>query len=221
MHLLNALDIVFPPPETASPEGVLAIGGNLLPETLIEAYKQGVFPWYTHGEPIVWWHPPRRMVLFPDEFKISKSLKSEIKKNRLEITVNKSFRKVMEACAEIKRNGQKGTWIQPEMIEAYTRLHQLGHTVSVEAWQNNQLVGGLYGVDLKTVFCGESMFSAIPNASKVAFAFWVEQLKKKGYKLIDCQVYTAHLAKFGAREISRDDFLSILNTQPNLNSPNK
>lgn len=220
MQLLHSHHVEFPPPETASPEGILAIGGNLLPETLIEAYRQGIFPWYNRGEPIVWWHPPRRMVLFPEEFKISKSLQAEIRKNKFKITVNQAFTQVMEACAQIKRKGQKGTWIQAEMIEAYTQLHRLGFAVSIEAWYENRLAGGLYGMDLKGVFCGESMFAAMPNASKVAFAFWVEELRKKEYKLIDCQVYTDHLAQFGAREIDRADFLKCLGTKPNLNSPN-
>lgn len=210
MQLLHPHHIEFPSPETASPEGILAIGGNLLPKTLMEAYQRGIFPWYNRGEPIVWWHPPRRMVLFPKELKISKSLKAEIKKNRFKITVNQSFREVIDACAQIKPKGQKGTWIQAEMIDAYTQLHRLGFAISVEAWYENRLVGGLYGIDLKSVFCGESMFAAMPNASKVAFAFWVEELRKKNYNLIDCQVYTKHLAQFGAREISRADFVKLL-----------
>lgn len=211
----------FPPPEAASPEGILAVGGNLHPQTLWNAYKQGIFPWYNDDEPVVWWHPPRRMVLFPEALKISKSLRAVIRKNLFEVTVNKAFTEVITACSQIKRKGQSGTWIHPEMIAAYTQLHKEGRAVSVEAWHNGTLAGGLYGVDLGHVFCGESMFSKMPNASKVAFVFWVKTLLKQNYQLIDCQVYTRHLAQLGAVEISREEFLKILRHTPaHFNKPN-
>jgi leucyl/phenylalanyl-tRNA--protein transferase len=188
-YFLSA-DLYFPPPQAASPEGI--------------------FPWYNRYEPIIWWHPPKRMVLFPDAFKIPKSLRSFLRKHPFEITVNQAFRQVMQACASVPRQGQNDTWIQPEMIDAYEKLHHLGHAVSVEVWQDENLVGGLYGVDLGTVFCGESMFSKVSNASKVAFVYWVTVLRARNYQLIDCQVYTDYLASFGAKEIPRTDFIRIL-----------
>jgi leucyl/phenylalanyl-tRNA--protein transferase len=208
-YFLSA-DLYFPPPQAASPEGILALGGDLLPERLLLAYRSGIFPWYNRYEPIIWWHPPKRMVLFPDAFKIPKSLRSFLRKHPFEITVNQAFRQVMQACASVPRQGQNDTWIQPEMIDAYEKLHHLGHAVSVEVWQDENLVGGLYGVDLGTVFCGESMFSKVSNASKVAFVYWVTVLRARNYQLIDCQVYTDYLASFGAKEIPRTDFIRIL-----------
>ncbi|MBU2526538.1 MAG: leucyl/phenylalanyl-tRNA--protein transferase [Bacteroidetes bacterium] len=211
-HFLSD-DLYFPPAQAASPDGILAIGGDLSPERLLLAYRSGIFPWYNRHEPIVWWHPPKRMVLFPDALKIPKSLRSFLRKHPFKITVNQAFREVMEACAATPRHGQADTWIQPEMIDAYEKLQGLGHAVSVEVWQGGNLVGGLYGVDLGRVFCGESMFSKVSNASKVAFVFWVTELRSRNYQLIDCQVYTDYLASFGAKEISRADFMRVLETR--------
>ncbi len=203
-------DIVFPPVETASPEGIVAIGGDLSVERLILAYKSGIFPWFEEGSPILWWSPDPRMVLFPDKLKISKSLKSFLKKEYFTVTFNTNFKEVIKSCATIKRKGQKGTWITQQMIEAYCKLNDLGYAKSVEVWKDNELVGGLYGVNIGSVFCGESMFSKVSNASKVGFVALVNKLKQEKYKLIDCQIYTQYLASFGAEEIPREVFLSYL-----------
>ncbi|MDD3003330.1 leucyl/phenylalanyl-tRNA--protein transferase [Flavobacterium sp.] len=206
--LLN--ELIFPDVNEADEYGILAVGGDLSPERLMLAYRSGIFPWFDSDEPILWWSPPERMVLFPDELKISKSMKSILKKNVFEVTFNKDFRSVISNCSQIKRNNQDGTWITNEMIEAYVKLHELGYAKSVEVWQNEELVGGLYGVDLGHVFCGESMFSKVSNASKVAFITLVQNLKIRKYKLIDCQVHNDHLESLGAREIDRDDFMEML-----------
>lgn len=206
--LLN--ELIFPDVNEADEYGILAVGGDLSPERLMLAYRSGIFPWFDSDEPILWWSPPERMVLFPDELKISKSMKSILNKNVFEVTFNKDFRSVISNCSQIKRNNQDGTWITNEMIEAYVKLHELGYAKSVEVWQNNELVGGLYGVDLGHVFCGESMFSKVSNASKVAFITLVQNLKIRKYKLIDCQVHNDHLESLGAREIDRDDFMEML-----------
>lgn len=205
-------ELWFPEIETASPEGLLAMGGDLSAERLLLAYTSGIFPWFESGEPILWWSPDPRMVLFPERLRISKSLGRTIRKQKFKVTVNQRFGQVIKECATIKRKGQKGTWIGPEMIESYTQLHQLGHAHSVEVWQDNELVGGLYGIDLPDfrIFCGESMFSKVSDASKVGFVFWVYTLIKRKYRLIDCQLYTDHLASLGAVEIPREVFLSYL-----------
>ena len=203
-------ELVFPSPNLASNEGIVAFGGDLSPERLLLAYKSGIFPWFEEGSPIIWWSPDPRMVLFPEELKISKSLKKTLKDEVFQVTHNKAFKEVVINCANIKRKSQKGTWITHDMIEAYNQLFKLKHAVSVEVWQENTLVGGLYGVDLGTVFCGESMFSKVPNASKVGFVHLVNTLQNNNYRLIDCQVYTEHLASLGAHEISREAFLSYL-----------
>lgn len=202
--------IWFPPVELSSPEGIVAIGGDLSTERLLLAYRNGIFPWYNEGEPVVWHSPNPRMVLFPNKLKVSKSMKKIIKSNKFNVTFNQSFEQIIYNCKYIDRAGQVGTWITDEMKEAYIKLHQLGYAKSVEVWQNNKLVGGLYGIDLGTVFCGESMFSKVSNTSKLAFIFLVENLRKKNYKLIDCQVYTNHLASLGAEEILRSEFLKYL-----------
>jgi leucyl/phenylalanyl-tRNA--protein transferase len=208
MYLLTD-KIEFPDVSLASFDGLLAYGGDLSVERLILAYSKGIFPWYEKGEPILWWSPDPRFVLFPKELKVSKSLQKTIRKNELKITINKAFKDVMTSCAQTKRKGQRGTWITLEMIDAYCKLHELGLATSVEVWQNNNLVGGLYGIDLNNgVFCGESMFSHVNNASKVAFVSFVENSK---FKLIDCQVHTKHLENFGAKYISRNDFIKSLN----------
>jgi len=203
-------DLFFPDVSEAEASGVLAVGGDLSPERLMLAYRSGIFPWFDSDEPILWWSPPKRMVLFPDELVVSKSMRSILRKGVFTVTFNKDFRAVISNCSSIKRDGQPGTWITPEMIEAYVKLHELGHAKSVEVWQNNELVGGLYGVDLGHVFCGESMFSKVSNASKVAFITLVENLQIRKYKLVDCQVHNPHLESLGAREIDRDDFIKII-----------
>ena len=206
-------ELFFPDVSEADKSGILAVGGDLSPERLMLAYKSGIFPWFDSDEPILWWSPPQRMVLFPDELVISKSMRSILRKEVFKVTFNKDFRAVISNCSKISRNGQQGTWISEEMIEAYVKLHELGYAKSVEVWQNNELVGGLYGIDLGTVFCGESMFSKVSNASKVAFITLVEKLKIRKYKLIDCQVHNDHLESLGAREIPRAEFINILNSE--------
>ena len=209
MYFLSK-ELFFPPVSEANPDGILAIGGDLSPERLLLAYKSGIFPWFEQGEPIFWWSPNPRMVLFLDELVVSKSMRNILKRNIFKVTFNKNFREVISNCQKIKRNGQNGTWITSDMIEAYCKLHELGIAKSVEVWQNNELVGGLYGIDLDHVFCGESMFSKVPNASKVAFTALVNQLKEANYKLLDCQVYNEHLESLGCREIEREEFIEIL-----------
>lgn len=202
--------IEFPSITNTTPEGIIAIGGDLKPERLLLAYKTGIFPWYEDGSAILWWCPDPRMVLFPDRLKVSKSMKQVLKKGTFKVTFNKAFKDVIGHCADIDRNGQDGTWITEEMKRAYIGLHKQGIAKSVEVWRDNKLVGGLYGIDLGYVFCGESMFALESNASKVAFITWVKHLQEQNYKLIDCQVYTDHLASLGAEEIPREVFLSYL-----------
>ncbi|OCB76890.1 leucyl/phenylalanyl-tRNA--protein transferase [Flavobacterium crassostreae] len=203
-------DLFFPEVHLAHTSGVLALGGDLSPERLLLAYQNGIFPWYEDGEPITWWSPNPRMVLFLDELIISKSMRNILNRGLFEVTFNQNFTEVMANCQQIKRDGQNGTWITQDMIEAYGKLHQLGVAKSVEVWQNNELVGGLYGMDLGSVFCGESMFSKVSNASKVAFISLVGLLQKQHYKLLDCQVYNPHLESLGCREIARKDFINLL-----------
>lgn len=202
----------FPEPSEASAQGLLAYGGDLHPERLLAAYQNGIFPWYNEGEPILWWSPDPRMVLFPEKLSISKSMKRLFKKQTFRVSLNQNFEAVINQCASIPRKGQQGTWIGEDMKMAYLQLHQMGYAHSVEVWNNQDLVGGLYGIYLKEkkIFCGESMFSKVSNASKYGFIWWVKTLQKKGVKLIDCQIYTAHLASLGAEEISREVFLSYL-----------
>ena len=210
-HLFKS--IWFPNPKEADKEGLLAIGGDLSVKRLMHAYRSGIFPWFDEHQPILWWSPDPRMVLFPKDFKVSKSLQKTIKKKKFSITHNTNFCEVIKNCSQIKRDGQQGTWITNQMLEAYIQLFEKGYASSVEVWLENQLVGGLYGIDLKDkkIFCGESMFSKVSDASKVGFHFLVEKLKLENYKLIDCQMYTSHLERLGAREIPRDEFLKYLN----------
>ncbi|WP_276378707.1 leucyl/phenylalanyl-tRNA--protein transferase [Flavobacterium sp. H4147] len=212
-YLFN--DLFFPPVTEADEEGVLAIGGDLSSERLLLAYKSGIFPWFNEGEPILWWAPDPRMVLFFDELVISKSMKKILNKKIFKVTYNKNFREVISNCQQIKREGQNGTWISDEMIEAYCKLNEEGVAKSVEVWQDDVLVGGLYGIDLGkgNVFCGESMFSKVSNASKTAFIALALYLKKEKYKLLDCQVYNPHLESLGCREIDREEFMSILKSK--------
>lgn len=202
----------FPKPEQALSDGLLAIGGNISVERLLLAYKSGIFPWYDGDVPL-WWHPDPRFVLFPNEIKISKTLQSSLKKNQFEFKINNAFVDVMQHCRNIYRPDQDGTWINDEFIEVYHQLQQKGFAYSAEAWLNDELVGGLYGIKLGNIFFGESMFSKKSNASKFAFATYVEVLKKEGVVLIDCQVYTKHLENFGARMISRDEFMNLLKSE--------
>lgn len=197
----------FPPLVKAlnEPNGLLAVGGDLSVERLKSAYSLGIFPWYNEGEPILWWSPDPRMVLFPAELKVSRSLRKVIANGGFEIRADSSFREVMQGCAG-PRKGQASTWISPAMIEAYSTLHELGIAHSVETWIEGRLAGGLYGVALGRVFFGESMFSRASNASKIAFVHLVKQLERWGFGMIDCQMKTAHLASFGAREIPRKEF---------------
>ena len=202
--------LLFPSPEQASAEGIVAVGGDLQPERVMLAYQKGIFPWFESDDFLLWWSPDPRMVLFPDRLKISKSMRTVLRKKQFEVTFNKAFDQVVEACAKVKRFGQNGTWITPGLMEVYSTLHIQGHAHSVEVWEEGSLVGGLYGIDLGTVFCGESMFSKSSNASKVALIFLVKELKKNKYELIDCQVPTQHLASMGAEPISRTEFLTFL-----------
>ena len=225
MHFLTD-KLEFPPVSAANEYGMLAIGGDLSTERLLLAYKNGIFPWYSEGEPIVWYSPDERMVLFPDELKISKSMRKILNKKAFKITHNKAFKEVIFNCKTINRKEEFGTWITDEMEEAYINLHQLGIAKSIEVWQINtalsgsnqegyKLVGGLYGLEIGTIFCGESMFSKVSNASKVAFISLAalrsqNDVNSCKYQLVDCQMYNDHLASLGAREIEREDFLKYL-----------
>ena len=197
----------FPSYESTNKDGIIALGGDLSEERLIYAYNNGIFPWYSEGEPIVWYCPHKRMILFPDALKVSKSMQKIIKKNKYIITENKAFREVIYNCKTIDRNDGFGTWITGEMEQAYINLHQKGIAKSIEVWFENELVGGLYGLEINNIFCGESMFSKVSNASKLAFIYLA---KYKNYTLIDCQIYNEHLASLGAMEVDRDIFLKIL-----------
>lgn len=200
---------LFPPVSDAEPDGLLAVGGDLSQTRLLAAYRAGIFPWYEEG-PILWWSPDPRFVLFPEELKVSKSMRPILRNGKFRFTVNKAFPEVITHCSEVKRFGQDGTWINHDMIRAYIQLNSAGYAYSAEAWMDGRLAGGLYGVLMGQVFFGESMFSLQPNASKFAFINWVNQLSSMGIKLIDCQVYTAHLESLGAKMIPRDLFTTIL-----------
>ena len=199
--------IAFPGYDCTSEEGVIALGGDLSVERLTHAYKNGIFPWFSDNDPIVWYCPFERMVLFPTEIKISKSMHKIINKNEFTITENTAFEAVIYNCKNIDRKDGFGTWITNDMEQAYINLHKKGIAKSIEVWFKDELVGGLYGVEINHIFCGESMFSKVSNASKLAF---MHLAKNKNYKLIDCQIYNEHLASLGAREIDRTLFLSIL-----------
>lgn len=203
--------IWFPPVETADHAGIVAIGGDLSIERVLLAYQSGIFPWYNEDEPIIWWSPDPRFVLLPQRLNISRSMQSIINGNKFRFSVNKAFEKVIGQCKSIPREGQDGTWITNAVQDAYIKLHRLGYAHSAEAWYENELVGGLYGVKLGNIFFGESMFSKQSNASKFAFIKYVQQLKKEGVVLIDCQVYTEHLESLGAGMISRKEFIELLN----------
>ena len=201
--------IEFPDVEASSRDGLLAIGGDLSIERLLLAYRSGIFPWYNCDEPILWWSPDPRFVLFPDKVKVSKSLNTILRKKVYHITTNFDFDTVINACAKVKRKGQSGTWITDDMINAYTTLHKLGYAKSVEVWEEKELVAGFYGIDLNNgIFCGESMFTTKSNASKVGFISFLQETK---YDLIDCQVHTEHFERLGGEFISRKDFIHKLN----------
>jgi len=199
--------LAFPPVHLATEEGLLAVGGDLSPERLLLAYRNGIFPWYNPGEPILWWSPDPRLVLFPEELHVSRSLRRVLRRKTFQVTFNTRFREVIAACARAKRPTGEGTWITAEMEAAYCRLNDMGYAHSVESWQDGRLVGGLYGIALGRCFFGESMFTRTSNASKVAFVTLVRRLQALDFKLIDCQVHTQHLTSFGAREIPRKEFL--------------
>ena len=221
MYFLSK-DLYFPPVDEASYEGVLAIGGDLSVERLLLAYRNGIFPWFDEDEPILWWAPPERMVVVPSIYKISKSIRNLLNQNKFHVTFNQNFKDVITNCRQIERKEQEGTWISQDIIDSYTKLHEMGIAKSVEVWQNNELVGGLYGMDLGHVFCGESMFSKVPNASKIAFVTLINYLKENNYKLLDCQVHNDHLEKLGAIEISREVFMRVLKSEEiNFSSSNQ
>jgi leucyl/phenylalanyl-tRNA--protein transferase len=204
-------DTPFPPVSKAlvSPNGLLCAGGDLSPQRILSAYSQGIFPWFSEGDPILWWSPDPRMVLFPEELKVSRSLRKAVARGAYETRIDTAFREVMQACAE-PRDGQAGTWIVPEMVDAYTRLHEMGFAHSVESWRDGELVGGLYGMALGRAFFGESMFSRASDASKVALVKLVERLRRADFAVVDCQQATRHLASLGAREIPRSAFAQLL-----------
>ncbi len=204
--------IVFPPAHAALAEGLLAIGGDLRPERLIKAYSEGIFPWYEEDQPILWWSPNPRLVLKPEDFYVSKSLKKTIREKRFEISFDTNFEAVIDACANTLRCGAEGTWITPELRDAFIHLHKMGLAHSVEAYKEGKLAGGLYGLSLGTAFFGESMFHIEKDASKVAFVYLADFLKSKRFELIDAQQDTPHLRSFGAKTIARSSFLEILKT---------
>lgn len=203
-------DLVFPHPDRADPDGLLAIGGDLRPERLLLAYSNGIFPWYGDDLPILWHSPDPRVVLQPQRLHVSRSLRKTLRRNVYRVTVDGAFARVIDQCARVRREGERGTWITAEMRDAYVRLHELGFAHSVEAWDDGGLAGGLYGVSLGSAFFGESMFALRPDASKVAFVRLTEQLRRWEFELIDCQVHTAHLERFGARPWPRRRFLAAL-----------
>lgn len=205
-------DCEFPPLNQAlcEPNGLIAIGGDLSAARLLSAYKQGIFPWFNEGEPVMWWSPNPRMVLFPIELKISNSLKKKLKNNAFETRMDTAFQAVVTACSQTPRNSQAGTWISPEMIEAYCELHRLGYATCAESWLDDKLVGGCYGVKIGRMFYGESMFHHVTDSSKVAFVHLVNHLKNQGVDMIDCQMKTPLLTSFGGREIPREEFMQNL-----------
>jgi len=211
----------FPPLDSAlrEPNGLLAAGGDLTPDRLLAAYRRGIFPWYGVREPILWWSPDPRMVLFPDELKVSRSLARRLQKDDYEIRVDSAFREVIQACGSIPREGQPGTWIVPAIIDAYCALHELGYAHSVETWIDGELAGGLYGIAIGGMFCGESMFHRVTDASKIAFVHLVRRLREQGSGMIDCQMYTRHLASLGGREIPRREFTTRLAELVNYSPP--
>lgn len=223
MFRLNQHSLRFPPVDRASAEGLLAVGGDLRPERILAAYCHGIFPWYNEGEPILWWSPDPRAVLFPEKLHLSRSLVRRLRSNIFTVTLDTCFRTVMEQCAGPRpQYPEGGTWITSDMLEAYTRLHELGHAHSVETWQDGHLVGGLYGLAIGGAFFAESMFTRVDDASKVALATLVRQLHAWNFQLIDCQQSSPHVMRFGAKEIPRKDFVRLLSqalTLPDKRGP--
>lgn len=209
VFLLND-DLVFPDPEAANPDGLLAIGGDLRPDRLLLAYESGLFPWFSPPDPVLWWSPDPRCVIYCHELKISKSMRNVLNQGRFSVTFDEAFLEVVDGCRSVGRRGQEGTWITQEVMKSYNYLHRLGVAHSVEVWHNGKLVGGLYGVSIGRMFFGESMFSHASNASKVAFIALINVLQPRGFTLIDCQIYNDHLGTLGARMIPRRDFLDTL-----------
>ncbi|HJT20309.1 MAG TPA: leucyl/phenylalanyl-tRNA--protein transferase [Nitrospira sp.] len=207
----NARDLSFPSVERASPEGLVAVGGDLRPERLLEAYRHGIFPWYNEGQPILWWSPDPRAVLFPENLHVSRSLKRSLRPGRFTLTLDTAFRDVMVQCSKPRAQYPgDGTWITPAMIDAYTRLHGMGHAHSVETWQEGRLVGGVYGVAIGGAFFAESMFTRVDDASKVALVTLIRQLHRWGFRIVDCQQSSPHVLRLGAQEISRREFIAHL-----------
>jgi len=204
-------ELWFPPQEEFEEHGIVAIEGDLSADRLLLAYSSGIFPWYNEDEPIMWWCPKKRMVLKPSEVKVSKSSRNLLNRSLFKVTFDTAFEEVIEACQNTPRKGQDGTWLNDDMKAAYIELHRLGHCHSVECWQDGQLVGGLYGTIIGKIFCGDSMFSLVSNASKIAFITLARKLEKENFTLIDCQVYNEYLASLGAYEIGRKEFLEIVN----------
>ena len=203
-------DYIFPHPSNADKHGIVAYGGDLNPLRILEAYKSGIFPWFESDQNLMWWSPDPRMILYTDKFKVSKSFKAFLKKSNYKVTFNKDFELVINSCANIKRINQKGTWITEGLIKSFIDLHKMGKALSVEIWEDDDLVGGLYGLDLDDVFCGESMFSKSSNASKIALYYLTKELRKNNYRFIDCQVPSEHLKSLGGEIISRSNFLDLL-----------
>ena len=209
MFLLSN-ELFFPPLHRADEDGLLAIGGDLSTERLLLAYRSGIFPWYNEDEPICWWSPDPRFVLYPPELRVSSSMKTVLQNGKYRFTINRAFEQVIQNCKTISRHDQDGTWISPAMQQAYTTLHQLGFAHSAETWQDGELIGGLYGIRLGNIFFGESMFSLKPNASKFAFINYIKQLQLENVQLIDCQLHTNHLESLSAEMIPREIFAKIL-----------
>ncbi|WP_436517431.1 leucyl/phenylalanyl-tRNA--protein transferase [Ekhidna sp. To15] len=203
-------ELYFPPVSDAEEDGCIATGGDLAPERLMLAYHSGIFPWYNDDEPIMWYSPNPRFVLLPEKLYVSRSMRSVLRKEEFKVTYNEDFVGVINTCKQMQRVGQDGTWITQEMVEAYIKLHELGHAQSVEVWKDSELVGGMYGVHLGTVYCGESMFSKVSNASKVGLITFIQKFKEEGGQLYDCQAYTDHMASMGAENIDRKAFLKHL-----------
>jgi len=222
IFLLDRKTVEFPPPRLADPTGLLAVGGDLTVGRLVNAYSSGIFPWFSEGEPLLWWSPDPRLVLYPAALKISKSLRRAINRRLFNIRFDTAFREVITTCATVKRKGDEGTWITGDMIEAYCALHDVGLAHSVEAWAGGELAGGLYGVAIGQCFSGESMFTEISNAAKIALVYLVKFLESNHFKLIDCQMTTPNLVRFGAEEIPRRRFLSELKSaivEPTVKGP--
>ncbi|MAR62744.1 MAG: leucyl/phenylalanyl-tRNA--protein transferase [Flavobacteriaceae bacterium] len=203
-------DYIFPHPSNADKNGIVAYGGDLNPLRILEAYKLGIFPWFESDQNLMWWSPDPRMILYTDKFKVSKSFKAFLKKSNYKVTFNKDFELVINSCANIKRINQKGTWITEGLIKSFIDLHKMGKAISVEIWEDDDIVGGLYGLDLDDIFCGESMFSKSSNASKIALYYLTKELRKNNYRFIDCQVPSEHLKSLGGEVISRSNFLDLL-----------